>query len=1238
MEFRILGPLEVWAGDRRIDLPRAKQRALLAALLVRDGAVASVDALVDDLWGETPPPAAIGSLQNLVSALRKALGPDVIRTQAPGYALDVDADAVDAHRFTRLVREARERDDAAERARFLREALGLWRGRPLADLAFEPFAEVEISRLEELRDSAREDLVDAELKLGRHASVIFELESLVADQPYRERPRALLMLALYRIGRQTDALNAFQEARRFLKSQGLEPSPVLKQLQQAILRQDQALDPPTTTLVPIGAEERRKTITVAFADLVDSTALSAKLDVEANRDVLRRWYRAAREVFERHDGSVEKFIGDAVVAVFGVPAQHEDDALRAVRAAVELADAVAVLNAELESQYGVVLRTRVGVNTGEAIAGEGDAAVSFATGHAVNVAAKLQQYAPTDAILVSAATYRLVRDAVTARPVEPLVIAGRPIPAFRMISVSPRRPAITRIFDTPLVGRTDEVAALYSAFHEVRDTASSRVVTVVGEPGIGKSRLAAELAAAVGGETTALVGRCVSYGAGATYLPLADVVRTLVPDGSESGIAALVGDEREGRVVARRLRALFQWSDETLGPGDGGWAVRRLLESVARKRATLLVVDDIHWADAELLDVITDLRERPISARLLVVCLARDELRESRPEWPVDVALGPLADADAMELVRELSGAALLPEEVRDRVAAAASGNALFAEQLVAYAVEAGAEAIQTTPPSLEALISSRLDRLPEAERGVLERAAVIGREFWRDAVAALSERDVDADVASLTSKRFVRAGRSTLAGEEALKFHHVLIRDVAYAAITKERRARMHERIARWLAEREPVADEVVGYHLEQAYLLGRELGRADEALAREAADHLAAAGMRAWMQAIAPAVVNLLGRATALLPPNDPKRIELLLELAGALRPAGEPDRALELLREAAAAASRLRDDRLRLRAELELVNAEAAVDAEASFGEIEACAHRAIPVFEKHGDERGLGRAWILLGDVVGACRGDMAAWEAAAERALAHYERARIPPVTPIYKLAAAIYHGPTPVPEAIERCEQFRRRTEGLQYAQATLLAFMGALHAQRRRFHDGRRLIADSTSLFEELGQHALVGSLCDPLLASLELLAEDWVAAERAAARACDRLKERPYRSTYLVRLGEALYEQGRLDDAREAAEEAATSEAPDDLITSALRRALTAKLLAPDDAEGAVETARAAVDALARSDALNARAHTVFALAIALAAAGNAHAAAAEAASALALYRRKGNVAAASRVRRLQ
>jgi class 3 adenylate cyclase len=413
---------------------------------LRANEVVQTPRLVDELWGERPPATAVKSVQMFVSQLRKALGDGVLETQAGGYRLRVEPGALDLQRFEGLLEEARRHlwaGSAREAGEELRRALALWRGPPLADFEYEPFARSEISRLQELRLAAVELRVEADLATGRHPEVVGELQGLVHEHPLRESLRGLLMLALYRCGRQADALAAYQDARTALVTElGLDPSPALQQLEQAILRQDPALAAgspapslPVATLrtggagpaakAVVAARAQRKVVTVLFADVVGSTALGERLDPEVLRDLLAEYFELMKAIVERHGGVVEKFVGDAVMAVFGVPSVHEDDALRALRAAAEMRAALPRLG----------LQARMGVNTGEVVTGGEERLV---TGDVVNVAARLQQAAAPGAILLGADTHALVADAVKTEELPSLALKGkqRPVEAFRLLALA----------------------------------------------------------------------------------------------------------------------------------------------------------------------------------------------------------------------------------------------------------------------------------------------------------------------------------------------------------------------------------------------------------------------------------------------------------------------------------------------------------------------------------------------------------------------------------------------------------------------------------------------------------------------------------------------------------------------------------------------------------------------------------------------------------------------------------
>jgi DNA-binding SARP family transcriptional activator len=1177
VEVRLLGPLELHVSGRLVELRRPKQRALLALLALRAGQVVSVDRLVEDLWGETPPKAAVGSLQNVVSELRKVLGPEVLVTRAPGYALDVDPTLVDAHRFERLAR-----DPAT-----LREALELWRGPALADLAFEPFAEPEIARLEELRAAARENLFDAELALGHHARLVAELEAFVSEHPLRERPRGQLMVALYRSGRQADALEAYRSARETLVEQlGIDPSPELQRLEQAILRHDPELDIERQAPKAPSESERRKTVTMLFADVVDSSALAAEVDPEVLRGIMRAYFDVVRTVIERHGGTVEKFIGDAAMAVFGIPELHEDDALRAVRAASELHKAVAALDLGHE----VTMRIRIGVNTGEVLAADPRTGESFATGSAVVLATRLQQAALPGETLLGETTHALVRDAAACDAVEPLDLGalGR-APAFRLHGFAEEHVGLRLGRTAPLVGRAAELARLQAALAGVQSEQKSRVVTIVGDAGIGKSRLAAELLATAGAHV--LIGRCVPYGEGATYLPLAEAIRQAVPKRVVATAASLLGADEDAELVAQRIGELTGDVVGTASTGELFWAVRRFLEALAAEQPVLLVLDDVHWAEPTLLDLVEYLAAWVSEAPVLVLCLARPDLLEHRPGWAERaIRLEPLSRAESAELVGALAEVA---DDVRSRVVNVAEGNALFVEQLLAYVVEDEApESLDSLPPSLEALLASRIDRLEPRERALLERAAVVGKEFTRAAIIHLSPPDelagIDGRAAVLLRKGLIRTRRLPAADDDHFRFYHALLRDVAYAGMTKQLRANLHERHGAWLEQRDG-QPEIVGYHFEQAFHFKEELHPTDPALpqlAERGGKHLAHAGLAASRRADSAAAVSLLARATTLLPKAKPDRAELLCELGIAQTSSGRSSAGEATLREAIATAAAAGDGRLELRACIELAHAQLFASPDSDPSELVELATRAMPVFEAAEDDRALGRAWRHVGYVRGAMQSRHADWQAAAERALVHYRRSGWSASGCLSDAAAALYYGPLPVAPASERCSGLLgEATE--RVGKAHVLVFLGGLTALDGRIDEGRALLLEAGETYHELGEAFARANNAGRILGHVELIAGEPSVAERLFHDCCRVFadaRDNAALASVAAELAQAIYRQDRLEEARSWAGSAETQAPRNDIPAQFAWRAITAKLLARD---GAFEAAEAmAVEAVALAD----------------------------------------------------
>jgi class 3 adenylate cyclase/tetratricopeptide (TPR) repeat protein len=969
------------------------------------------------------------------------------------------------------------------------------------------------------------------------------------------------------------------------------------------------------------AHEYRKVVTIVFSDLKGSTAMGEKLDSESLREVMTRYFDAMRAELERHGGVVEKFIGDAIMAVFGLPKLHEDDALRAVRAAADMQRVQAELNDELERQWGVRLTVRTGVNTGEVVAGDPVGAQRLVTGDAVNVAARLEQAAGAQEVLLGDLTYRLVRDYVDVEEVEPLELKGKsePVPAYRLVGVreDAERP---RRLDAPMIGRDRELAQLSDTLAEAVAARDCRLVTLKGEAGVGKSRLIDEFVRAVGTDVQFLRGRCLAYGDGITFWPLAEAVRQAAgilerdsTDVALQKLSALSGDaEAEARVAAAIGLAPDQYTGDELF-----WGARKLLEALARPGPLVVLFEDIHWAEKTFLELIEHLLEQVTDACLLVVCTTRHELIERRPDWSSSptasrIELERLTEDETAAVAEHLLGRAGLDERIRSRVIAAAEGNPLFVEQLLSMLVDEGLIRFENgcwrateeidravVPPTIQALLAARLDYLEHDERAVIEPAAVVGQIFVKDAVSYLVpdhvRDDVGARLGSLTEKQLVHPDVSRSLEEEAFRFHHILIRDTAYDGILKRARASFHERFVAWAdgVNREGATEyeEINGYHLEQAVRYLSELGPLDDharGLAADGSRRLAAAGRRAFARGDASAAANLLGRAVALLPEDAPGRLELLPEHGEALLQTGRFQEAELVLDEA-------------LRGDVELVVAHASLvrllvrlraGAENWQEEAAVTIAEAMAVFQERGDHAGMAKSWRLLAWRHGtACHFALAgeAQEHALEEAqLAGDVRQRARAAT---AYGAASVFGPTPVSEAIARCEHMVEQVRGDRHAEGILQALLGSLLAMQGDFGRARELSARGRAMLEDLGL-GVEGVFVDIEAWRIEMLAGDPEAGEQRIRRAYDTLRavgEKYVLSTVAGLLAQTLYALERLEEIEQPArlsEELATE---DDIDTQALWRCVRAKLLALDGSFDAAEAhVRDALEILAPTDAV--------------------------------------------------
>jgi class 3 adenylate cyclase/predicted ATPase len=963
----------------------------------------------------------------------------------------------------------------------------------------------------------------------------------------------------------------------------------------------------------------RRTVTVLFADVADSTPLGEQLDPESLRRVMSRFFEGMSVVLERHGGTVEKFIGDAVMAVFGLPELHEDDALRAVRAATELREALSLLNDELREELDVRIGIRIGVNTGEVVAGDGTGGHMLVTGDPVNVAKRLEEAARTGEILVGEATRRLVENAVVLEPRDEMIVKGRtrPVIAWNVLAVIEGASAYARRLDAPLVGRDEELDAIRKTFAGAVAERTCRIVTIVGPAGIGKSRLAAELCADVGREAKVLTGRCLPYGDGITFWPLVQIIGML---GNDEEVRQLLAEVEDGEAVADRVLNAVSPTPSAAPGGETFWGVRRLFEEVARQRPLVVLIEDIHWAEPTLLDLLEYLAGWTHDAPILLLCLARPDLLDERPSWlsapnAISILLGPLSDDESEALLEEISREWPLDPLDRARIAAAAEGNPLYVEQMAAMVAEGGpADAI---PPSIHALLAARLDRLPVEERELLERAAVAGKEFARSAVLQLSpeaERaDVDMRLLSLVRKELLsaRPGR-----EDAYRFRHVLIRDAAYAGIPKEVLAHLHAGFANWAANttagRFGDLDEILGYHFEQSVRYREQLGQTDDdarALARRGAEILAGAGRRALRRGDIPAAANLLERASLLATDEELGR-RVLLDLGRTLREAGRLTEAEETLREARQRAEAASDRLMTCELTLEEALLHAYTYPERGTDELVRAADAVIPEFQELGHDAGLALAWFLIAEAHWLrCR--IGPMEEALARALEHAGVEAGREQFEIWNgMARAALAGPLPVPDALARCREIGTSAPANRSLEAVLATISALLEAMRGRFDVARELYAQSHATLADLGKTVSLAAL-QTWSGAVELLAGDPIAAEselRAAFNTLEPTGEKANLATIAASLAGVLYVQGRDEEAAELAHLSERLASHDDLTSQVEWRTVQAKLLARQGRVEEAESLAAEAVALAEdTDCPNLRGAAFISLGEALRRSGN-------------------------------
>jgi len=1010
------------------------------------------------------------------------------------------------------------------------------------------------------------------------------------------------------------------------------------------------------------ASERRKLATLVFCDVSGSTALGEQLDPEAVRELMFRYFHTMRDAIEGHGGTVEKFIGDAVMAVFGIPESHEDDALRAVRAAAEMQERMAQLNLELTRTHGQELQLRIGVNTGEVVAGDATSRLALVTGDSVNVAARLEQAAAPGEVLLGPSTYRLVAHAVDAEPMPALSLKGKaePMAAYRLTAVRSREVRAVRVL-TEMFGREAELADLQAVFHRVGNDRRAEMATVIGEAGVGKSRLAAEFLARLPTPHVVLRGRCLSYGAGITYWPIGEIARSAAairdeddPQSAVTKLEALIGGE-DREVAALRVGQAIGLAGGAAPVEEISWAVRRLVEAVAQEAVTVIVIDDLQWAEPALLNLVRQLATS-VDAPVLLIGLARPELLETHPDWPLQLLLDPLGATDIHRLIGALLDTRTdAGQRLMARLVETAGGNPLFAEELVAALVEEGDinygdvgliahEALDRIrlPDTLGALLGARIDRLAASPRQALEGGSVEGEVFHRGAAIALADTPGGIALAldELSANRWVYPAQSDFADDAAFRFRHLLVRDAAYASIPKRRRAALHRLFAEWLSARAGTRttefEEILGYHLEQAYRYLSELGPPDPetvAIGDRSSKLLHAAGRRAVLRGDQ-AARRLLQRAVDLAS-DRLRRMGIEIELATVpMTPNSEALAQLASIHERAKAAGA---ELLALHArteELWILSWTDPIGAPGRITELESIIGRLRELRDPDGLARALrlqaeehfqagrGRLCLdLIDQAISAAReaGDAILEEHAIERRLQYMVS------TPIH------------CSEVVEAAQEVLGRSAPLGLGfRASVLGYLAVMLAMIGRSDEAHTALAEA---------HAII--VAARLLSSGQIsgavlrLTGDDAGAERelrAGVAALEGFGEIGQAATSLAQLSQVLLARGASGEAMEKAETVETITSPDDVGAVVPARCVRAEVLAErGDLDSALALAASAVELADTTDQPGLRGEALMSYARVLGVRGDREGGVAAARAAEGCFDQKGNLVYAERARQL-
>jgi predicted ATPase/class 3 adenylate cyclase len=934
----------------------------------------------------------------------------------------------------------------------------------------------------------------------------------------------------------------------------------------------------------VGVE--RKLATVLFVDLVGSTALVSGTDPEVARRRVQQYFDRVQQCIVSHGGLVEKFAGDAVMAAFGIPQAHEDDAERAIRAALSIMDSVAELG----------LEARIGIESGEVVVDSVES--TFATGEAVNVAARLQQAAEPSAILIGPGAQRLTLGCFELEDEGPIEARGLAQPVWTWRVLAPTRTEATRGFSAPLVGRDAELELLQNTYARAVRDRRSHLFTIFGDPGVGKSRLAREFIDGLE-SATVLAGRALPYGEGVTYSALADMVK----------VAAGIADDDPLDQAIEKLRDCCpdEAVADLMGLASGvleavkaqhnqqeiAWAARAWAEKLAEPQPLVLVFEDIHWGEEPLLELIEHLGTWVRNVPLLLLCLARPELLDIRPGWgggrvrATAIELEPLGATESEALIDALAGDDGLPPETRAAVLEKAEGNPLFVEETMRALAEADSATVERIPDTLQALIAARIDHLPEGEKAVLQRAAVIGRTFWAGAVAHLGGDD-DGELQPLLDDLLLREfvlpeRRSTISGEDAYRFKHVLIREVAYGGLSKTARARHHRRFAEWLGER--ARDELLevrAYHLDQASALLAELdGAPPPELAKEAAEALARAGKRALAREANATARRLLHRSVELEP-----TLRRRFEAARAAWRMHDFPVVSNEMEDVLLGAREAGDKELEARALTAL--ADVALLREADVSRAEQLAEKAVEVSED--DESRIDALRIL--ETAAWWRGSLREAEAHAEAELEIARRLERRDLESDALLQlAGIYTARRDGERAeplIERALELADESGSLT-AKARAFQTLAELHSFRGRHEEALAEYARARDLFAEVGAAANVART---MLHMGRLLGRrgDVAEAERLFRESIRILKSLEDRGTLCEvqrSLAEVLLEQGKVDAAEAYALKAVETVGSEDVSSQASTRKTLAMVRAAQGRDDEAESLLLeSIDILERSE----------------------------------------------------